>query len=172
MTPWEYVIREMEFDDISPVTEIEAQNFSRAEIWNGTGFLTHLMREDALYVVAVREMPEKTAKHEDAEEEWQEPDILGYAGILMVPDEADITKVSVRPDAQRRGIGEALLCALAEKAPEHGVARIFLEVRKSNLAAVRLYEKCGYETVGERKRYYADPVEDALVMKKELNVLG
>ena len=52
--------------------------------------------------------------------------------------------------------------------PSHGVRKIFLEVRISNTAAIRLYETCGFEQVGERKKYYSDPVEDALVMKWEM----
>ena len=185
----------MAFDDISPITEMEKENFSLPEVWSGTDFLTHLLREDALYLVAVPageearnpETPEGLADEECfvaapageesrnaetpegvTEEEWEDPEILGYAGILMVPDEADITKISVRKDMRRQGIGAALLEGLKARAPEHGIRKIFLEVRKSNEAAIRLYKKCGFIQVGERKRYYNDPVEDALVMVVEL----
>ena len=143
----DYRIREMAFDDISPIAEIETRNFSPAEVWDANGFLTHLLREDALYVVAVR----KEAK---TEPEWQDPEILGYAGILMVPDEADVTKVSVVPEEKRKGIGEALLRELMKMAPSRGIRKIFLEVRESNSAAIRLYEKTGFETVGRRKQDY------------------
>ena len=181
----EYVIREMAFDDISPIAEMEKENFSAPEVWSGTDFLTHLLREDALYLVAEavsgqqeplcgqqgkpdqrEELSGQSLSDEDAdpEDDWQDPDILGYAGVLMVPDESDITKISVRQDQRRKGIGRALLKALQEKMPEHGVRKIFLEVRVSNAPAVRLYESCGFEQVGERKKYYSDPVEDALVM--------
>ncbi|MBE5996350.1 MAG: ribosomal-protein-alanine N-acetyltransferase [Lachnospiraceae bacterium] len=162
-----YVIREMAFDDISPIADMEKVNFSAPEVWSGTDFLTHLLREDALYLVAEAEPStgvEKQPAPDDSDGEWQDPDILGYAGVLMVPDESDITKISVRPDQRRKGIGKALLKALQAKMPEHGVRKIFLEVRVSNAAAIRLYESCGFEQVGERKKYYSDPVEDALVM--------
>ena len=160
-----YVIREMAFDDISPIAEMEKDNFSTPEVWSGTDFLTHLLREDALYLVAeagggLAAQPESA----DPEDEWQDPDILGYAGVLMVPDESDITKISVRQDRRRKGIGRALLKALQEKMPEHGVRKIFLEVRESNAAAILLYESCGFEKVGIRKKYYSDPAEDALTM--------
>ena len=190
-----YRIREMAFDDISPITEMEKENFSLPEVWSGTDFLTHLLREDALYLVAVPageeernpetregladedclvaapagEEPRNAESPEDlTDEEWEDPEILGYAGILMVPDEADITKISVRKDMRRQGIGAALLEELKARAPGHGLRKIFLEVRKSNEAAIRLYKKCGFIQVGERKRYYNDPVEDALVMVVEL----
>ena len=108
--------------------------------------------------------PEETDR---ADEEWEDPDILGYAGVLMVPDEFDITKISVRGDQRRQGIGRALLEELQRRLPAFGVRKIFLEVRKSNTAAVRLYESCGFSAVGERKKYYAEPVEDAIVMRWE-----
>ena len=189
-----YVIREMAFDDISPIAEMEKDNFSAPEVWSGTDFLTHLLREDALYLVAetqesaarrTRETgaeggqnaPEKPGSSDGArvapeepfaaDEEWEDPDILGYAGVLMVPDECDITKISVRGDQRRQGIGRALLEELQRRLPAFGVRKIFLEVRKSNTAAVRLYESCGFAAVGERKKYYAEPVEDAIVMRWE-----
>ena len=158
-----YAIREMAFDDISPITEMEKENFSAPEVWSGTDFLTHLLREDALYLVA-EAVPDEEPAEAAEEEEWHDPDILGYAGVLMVPDESDITKISVRQDLHRKGIGKALLRALQEKMPEHGVRKIFLEVRESNAAAIRLYESCGFEKVGVRKKYYSDPAEDALTM--------
>ena len=176
------ILRQMEFDDISAMAEIEKENFEGAEIWSANGLLTHLLREDALYFVAEAEsgeappeepgdpMPETAAVSldEDGEEDWEEPDILGYAGLLMVPDEADITKVSVRKDAQGRGIGKQLLDALHALAYEYGVRKVFLDVRESNLPARRLYEKCGYREVGRRKEYYSDPAEDAVLMRCDL----
>ena len=106
-----YVIREMAFDDISPIADMETENFSAPEVWSGTDFLTHLLREDALYLVAERppateqekDRPEGSAQEGEADD-WQDPDILGYAGVLMVPDESDITKISVRRDQRRKGL--------------------------------------------------------------------
>ena len=85
-----------------------------------------------------------------------------------MPDEADITKVAVAKDAQGQGIGSMLMKELISRAPELGVAKIFLEVRESNEAALRLYKKFGFEQIGIRKNYYTSPLEDAISMKLEL----
>lgn len=160
------ILRQMEFDDISAMAEIEKENFEGAEIWSANGLLTHLLRDDALYFVAEEEKAADAPESDD--EEWEEPDILGYAGLLMVPDEADITKVSVRKDMQGRGIGKQLLDALHDAAYEYGVRKVFLDVRESNAPALKLYAKCGYTEVGRRKQYYTDPPEDAVLMRCDL----
>ena len=149
-------IREMEFGDIEAVLKIEKEDFP-ADPWTDTGFLTHLMRSDALYLVA-----EKNHMDEECPEDRE---ILGFIGILAVPDEADITKVAVAKDAQGQGIGSMLMKELISRAPELGVAKIFLEVRESNEAALALYKKFGFEQIGIRKNYYTSPLENAISMK-------
>ena len=141
-------IREMTFEDIDRVCAIEEENFSPAEIWQDTGFAAHLFRNDTLYLVA-----------ED------EGTVQGYAGILMVPDEADITKISVSAAMQGKGIGTALLQDLCARAKEQGIRKIYLEVRESNLPALRVYEKAGFVRTGVRKAYYTAPTEDAVLME-------
>ena len=91
---------------------------------------------------------------------------LGYVWARFVLDEGDIGNIAVAPGFRRRGAGAALLKALLEEAERRQAAVVQLEVRESNLAARRLYEKNGFETVGKRKNYYEKPAEDAILMSK------
>ena len=92
--------------------------------------------------------------------------LVGYAYFQFVLDEGYVGNLAVRPECRRRGIGEALTCAMADKAREKGLSFLTLEVRESNLPAIRLYEKCGYETVGVRRNYYEKPRENALLLTR------
>lgn len=92
--------------------------------------------------------------------------LLGYVWARFVLDEGDIGNIAVAPGFRRRGAGAALLKALLEEAERRQAAVVQLEVRGSNLAARRLYEKNGFETVGKRKNYYEKPAEDAILMSK------
>lgn len=95
--------------------------------------------------------------------------VVGYAGMLLVADEAQITNVAVSGAFRRRGIGRALMLALIESAREYGARELQLEVRESGLAARALYESVGFVTVGRRKRFYRFPSEDAVLMNKPLS---
>lgn len=90
--------------------------------------------------------------------------VVAYAGIWLMVDEAHITTFAVHPAWRRRRIGERLLLAALDLAVARGAREATLEVRLSNLAARRLYEKYGFRPVGLRPRYYTDDNEDALIM--------
>jgi ribosomal-protein-alanine N-acetyltransferase len=90
--------------------------------------------------------------------------IIGYAGFWMMTDEAHISTIASHPDWRRRGVGELLMLAMIEAAAEHNARVLTLEVRVSNQDAQALYRKHGFNVVGERKRYYSDNQEDALIM--------
>jgi ribosomal-protein-alanine N-acetyltransferase len=90
--------------------------------------------------------------------------VVGYGGMWVVVDEAHITTFAVDPDYRRQGIGERVLLALMDLARAREAREATLEVRLSNLAARRLYEKYGFRPVGLRPRYYSDDNEDALIM--------
>ncbi len=93
--------------------------------------------------------------------------IVGYGGIWLMVDEAHVTTFAVHPAYRRRRIGERMLIALLDLAVDRGAREATLEVRLSNLAARRLYEKYGFRPVGIRPRYYSDNQEDALIMTTE-----
>ena len=82
----------------------------------------------------------------------------------MVPYESDILNITVRNENRRAGIGTELLTEIIARCPEHGVSVIHLEVRESGMPARNLYRKMGFREDGIRKRYYTDPVEDAVLM--------
>jgi [ribosomal protein S18]-alanine N-acetyltransferase len=91
-------------------------------------------------------------------------DIVGFAGMWMMVDQAHITTFAVDPKWRRKGIGAQMVRALLQMARPLGARQATLEVRLSNLAARRLYEKFGFRPVGVRPRYYSDDGEDALIM--------
>ena len=94
-------------------------------------------------------------------------EVAAYAGMWLMVDEAHITTFAVGPAWRRRRIGERLLLAMLDLARERHAREATLEVRLSNLAARRLYEKYGFRPVGLRPRYYSDDNEDALIMTTE-----
>ena len=94
--------------------------------------------------------------------------LAGYIFMLAVGGEAELAKVAVLPEYRRRGVAKALLTASLDACRENGAAVCFLEVRESNGAARRLYESFGFAEIAVRRGYYDSPVEDAIIMKKEL----
>ena len=98
-----------------------------------------------------------------AEENGQ---VAGYAGLLRVMDEGDVTNVVVDEAYRGKGLGTRLMAALLEEGRGCGMKEFTLEVRVSNQRAIRLYESLGFVQEGIRKRFYERPVEDALIMWK------
>jgi ribosomal-protein-alanine N-acetyltransferase len=94
--------------------------------------------------------------------------VLGYVGMMHVLDEGYISNVAVAPDVRRAGIGDNLIAELVRCAEDLNLSFVTLEVRKSNEAAIALYEKHGFRQVGLRKKYYDLPQEDAILMTKFL----
>jgi [ribosomal protein S18]-alanine N-acetyltransferase len=91
-------------------------------------------------------------------------EVVAYAGMWIMVDEAHITTFAVHPAWRRQRLGERLLIAILDIAVARGAREATLEVRLSNLPARRLYEKYGFRPVGLRPRYYSDNNEDALIM--------
>lgn len=109
--------------------------------------------------------------------------LVGYAGLSCPPDarggDAEVMTVAVAPVAQGRGLGRQLVEALLGEAGRRGAGRVMLEVRSDNAAARALYQRLGFEQVGERPAYYsggpggpggAGAAVDALVMRLRLPV--
>ncbi len=97
----------------------------------------------------------------------EEGNLIGYGGARVVLDEAEIELIAVREMFRCCGRGRAIVEDLLTVAKERGAARVFLEVRVSNVSAQLLYLKCGFRGLYARTRYYPDG-EDAIVMVKEL----
>jgi ribosomal-protein-alanine N-acetyltransferase len=100
--------------------------------------------------------------------------IIGYAVMSVGAGEAHILNVCVRDEFRNLGFGRRLLEHLLERAEAAGVSEAFLEVRPSNLAAIRLYQRLGFEQIGIRRGYYQAPDgrEDAIVLKRDLKTVG
>ncbi len=94
--------------------------------------------------------------------------VIGYIGSRFIIDEIHITNVAVIPERRHEGIATDLIRAMLDFAAEQKCVLVTLEVRQGNVAARRLYEKMGFQTVGLRPRYYFNPVENAVLMTKYL----
>jgi ribosomal-protein-alanine N-acetyltransferase len=94
--------------------------------------------------------------------------IVGYVLFWLLPENVDIHNLAVRGEYRRRGVGRILLHKVIVEALRQSSARVTLEVRKSNLAAQKLYESAGFVATGVRKGYYSDDGEDALTMALDL----
>jgi [ribosomal protein S18]-alanine N-acetyltransferase len=91
--------------------------------------------------------------------------VLGYAGLALADDTADVMTVAVAPERQGRGVGRALLVELLGQAARRGVHEVFLEARSDNEPALGLYESLVFEPISRRRDYYA-PGVDGLVMRR------
>lgn len=95
-------------------------------------------------------------------------EIVGYALTRLAADEAELANLAVAEPWRRRGIATRLLDTALGDARERGAARVWLEVRASNVAARSLYRRRGFTVVGQRPGYYLRPREDAIVMVADL----
>jgi ribosomal-protein-alanine N-acetyltransferase len=91
--------------------------------------------------------------------------LAGYAVYWQVLDQGELGNVAVDPPWRRQGVARRLIAEVMERAAVRGVRELFLEVRPSNTGARQLYESFGFVRVGQRRNYYQEPVEDAVVMR-------
>jgi [ribosomal protein S18]-alanine N-acetyltransferase len=142
-------IEAMRLEDLDEVQRIEEASFSTP--WPPNAYRSELMTNRlASYLVG---------RVDDR--------IVAYGGMWLMVDEAHITTFAVHPGWRRQRVGERLLLAFFDLARDRHARELTLEVRLSNLAARRLYEKYGFRPVGLRPRYYSDNQEDALIMTTE-----
>ena len=144
-----YIIDNMTLKDCVSVARID--KISIANPWSYKDYCDAVEKQEYVYLVA-----------------RQNDEVIGFAGFIQALDEADITHIAVEPSCRGCHIGEALLEELLKTAYERGIHVVFLEVRFNNEAAKSLYDKMGFENLGMRKKYYKNPVEDAIIMKKTL----
>jgi len=146
----EYIIVPMDRSHISQIAQLEQACFSQP--WSEAALEEELYNPQASFIVA-----------EDGE-----GGVLGYAGLHVVLDEGYIANVAVEQAARRHGVASALMDVYCRFGQEH-LAFLTLEVRASNKSAIGLYLKHGFEEVGRRKNFYADPQEDAIIMTREFD---
>jgi len=144
--------REMSTFDVPALVGIEKEVFPESP-WSAAQFREELsgVPRSRKYLVA----------HENGK-------IVGYAGIALAGDVADIHNIAVIPSHRKRGIASHLLDELEAWALDKGVAALMLEIREGNKEAQPLYEKRGYNVISRRDNYYATGIH-ALIMRKEVN---
>ncbi len=139
----------MNEDNIHSFKEIEDECFSSP--WSLNSFKAELKKVGACFYLAEYEgIP------------------AGYIGFNTVLDEGYIANVGVKKSFRRKGVAKALLCKVIEKAKAENLSFVTLEVRKSNLPAINLYNSYGFENNGVRKNFYRNPAEDGLILTKFL----
>jgi len=94
--------------------------------------------------------------------------VAGFCAFWLVIDQAHINNLAVLPELRGHGLGTQLLEAVIAEATQLGAILLTLEVRQSNAPALRLYEKAGFTREGVRKNYYTNPIEDALVLSRNI----
>lgn len=94
--------------------------------------------------------------------------VQGFAVASLVPPQSELESIAVDPAWQRRGVARRLFAALVEEIRAAQGTEVILEVRVSNSAALALYASLGFVQIGRRPRYYADPIEDAVLMSLPL----
>ena len=143
------MIRPAEEDDISRILEIEREAISPP--WSHGGLLGEIYSNDTFFALAVME---KT--------------VLGFVILRCSADESELYQIAVDASHRRRGIADMLMKAAMDHSRSCGQLAIYLEVRKSNEAAMNLYKKHGFKKTGQRKGYYTEPTEDAVIMSLEI----
>ncbi len=131
--------------DADAVAELEQKCFAMP--WSRADFFREFQNELATYVVGELEKR-----------------IVAYAGAWVSFDQAEVMHIAVEPELRGQGIGTLLFSELVKAVKKRGATSITLEVRPSNVAAIKLYENFGLKSVGRRKGYYLDNGEDALIM--------
>ena len=143
----ELQIKPLTEEYVDQVCVLEEEAFSMP--WHRESFLEMILNKDACYLVGL-----------------MEEEVVASCGLRNIVGDGEITNVVTKSSARGRGFGEQMLLKLLEEGTAMGVEAFTLEVRKSNDAAIHLYEKLGFVTEGVRKNFYEDPTEDALIMWK------
>lgn len=95
--------------------------------------------------------------------------VVAYLAVYCVAGELEILNIAVSPQYRRAGLGRLLLATVLQNVAKEGISRALLEVRRSNIPAIGLYECLGFEALGVRPRYYQDTNEDAIIYGLEIS---
>lgn len=120
------------------------------EFWTASILKSELESEISKYIVAK-----------------ENENIVGFAGIIILPDDIEITNIVTKKSERKKGIGNLLLEKIIEMSKETKKEFISLEVNENNSIAIRLYEKFGFKKVGLRKKYY-NGIDDAIIMTRKI----
>ena len=143
-----FYIDYMDLSDLEQIKDILTTDFD--DFWNYSILKDELNSKNSTYFVV---------KNKDNE-------ILGYAGIKIILDEAEIMNIVTKKNYRKQGIGNLLLNRIILEAKDKNIKKVNLEVNENNIIAIHLYEKFGFNKDGERKNYYQD--QNAILMSKIL----
>ena len=141
-------IREMnlkDYEEIKNILQIEFDDF-----WTPSILKSELESQNSKYIVAILENV-----------------VVGFAGIIISVDDAEITNIVTRKSYRKKGIGKLLLDKLIDMSKEIGKNEISLEVNEKNIPAINLYKSSNFEQVGLRKKYY-NGQDNAIIMTKKI----
>lgn len=141
-------ITEMTFEDFEEIKEKLQTDFD--EFWTPSILKSELESGLSKYVVA---------KNDEK--------IVGFAGVIILPDDVEITNIVTKKQERKKGIGKLLLDKLIEIAKQTEKDNISLEVNEKNIVAINLYKNAGFQEVGIRKKYY-NGIDNAIIMTKVL----
>lgn len=139
-------IEEMTFEDYEKIKDNLKEEFD--EFWSASILKSELESENSKYIVAK-----------------ENENVVGFAGIILLPDNAEITNIVTKKSERKKGIGSLLLEKLIEMAKNEKKENISLEVNENNISARNLYEKYKFEIVGMRKKYY-NGKDNAIIMTR------
>lgn len=142
----DFTLVKMSAEHIPQIANLEKECFS--EPWSENALSEELENENSHFFVAVSDA------------------VMGYIGVQEICGEAYITNVAVFGEYRKLGIGRALIRAACDGARSRGCEFITLEVRESNIPAIKLYESEGFEKAGTRKNFYSSPTENGIIYTK------
>ena len=150
----ELEVRPMRLSDVDEVSLLERAIFPMP--WPGQAFVHELKEAPTSFCLVAREGAL----------------LAGYLVAWFVYDEAHLGNIAVRPELRKRGVATRLMQRLLQEGEARSVRRMTLEVRVSNLQAIRIYHGFGFKAISIRRGYYVDNREDAFVMLREVPGLG
>ena len=143
------MIRDAIERDMPRIMEIEKDSISPP--WSHGALLGEIYNEGTSFLLA-----------------FMDSAAVGFCILRCTGDEGELFQIAVAKSHRRRGFAGMLLESALLRARSSGVGTVYLEVRKSNTAAIALYKKYGFKKKGLRKKYYNDPEEDAVIMASDI----
>lgn len=163
------IIRTFNPSDVESLLAVQDEAFPVSQ-WRASDYMRLAAAPGGMILVAEAETADgATAQSREGRVHWRSRgQVVGFAAASQQADEAELKNIAVRTPYRRQGVARALLEELHRRLLEAGANRVYLEVRPSNTSARELYLSVGYSLRYERKMYYQDPPEDALVLCLEL----
>lgn len=143
------LIRKMKKEDIPAVASLEKEIFP--DPWSEQALTESFEQKHTLLLVA-----------------YEDHLLIGYLILYYALEDGEIARIAVIPEKRRRGVGARLLLELENLCELNGITKLLLDVRESNTGAISFYKDYGFTEDGIRRKFYADPSEDAVLMSRQL----